>query len=216
MPELVERARALVVDDRRAILGITGPPGAGKSTLVEDLLARLRDGSTDDWVAHVPMDGFHLADVQLRTLGLLDRKGAPETFDSAGFVAALERLLTHTDEVVYLPGFERETEQPIAASIAVSPATRLVVTEGNYLLLTEGAWPQVRPRLAEVWYCELDEELRRSRLTARHIRSGKQPDDARRWVLGTDQANAERVALTRASADLVIAAGCLPPAGGSG
>ncbi len=216
MQDLVERARALVVDDRRAILGVTGPPGAGKSTLVEDLLARLRDVSTDDWVAHVPLDGFHLADVQLRRLGLLDRKGAPETFDPAGFVAALDRLLTDTDEVVYMPGFERETEQPIAASIAVSPATRLVVTEGNYLLLTEGAWPRVRSRLAEVWYCELDEDLRESRLTARHIRFGKQPDDARRWVLGTDQANAERVALTRPSADLVIATGRLPAAGGSG
>jgi pantothenate kinase len=216
MEELADRARSLVDGDRRAVLGITGPPGAGKSTLVEDLLTRLRDGRDDDWVAHVPMDGFHLADVQLRRLGLFDRKGAPETFDSAGFVAALDRLLEDSGEVVYMPGFERDTEQPIAASIAVPPSARLVVTEGNYLLLAEGAWPRVRSRLAEVWYCDVDDDLRKSRLAARHVRFGKQPADARRWALGTDQANAEQVAMTRESADLIVAIGALPADGAPG
>jgi pantothenate kinase len=212
--ELADRARSLVVDGRRAVLGITGPPGAGKSTLVEQLLTRLREGPDDDWVAHVPMDGFHLADVQLRRLGLLDRKGAPKTFDSAGFVAALDRLLGDSGEVVYLPGFEREIEQPIAASLAVPSSARLIVTEGNYLLVPDGAWRSVRSRLTEVWYCDVDDDLRQSRLAARHVRFGKQPADARRWALGTDQANAEQVARTRESADLVVAMGVLPTLGG--
>lgn len=215
---LAERARELGSADLRAILGITGPPGAGKSTFVSLLLAELaagagRDGSDSatresSWVAHVPMDGFHLADVQLRRLGLLDRKGAPETFDVAGYAAALERLRRDAGVVVYMPGFEREIEQPIAASIAVPPTARLLVTEGNYLLLGDGdgdgAWAKARSCLDEVWYCDLDEQIRRSRLVARHVRFGKSPAAAEEWVARSDEANAQRVVATREAADLVI------------
>ena len=210
---LGERARGLVARAAlgrggRAVLGITGAPGAGKTTLVERLLAELAEhppeGAGADWVAHVPMDGFHLADAQLDRLGLRDRKGAPETFDAAGYAAMLERVRTDTSETVYAPGFERDLEQPIAAALAVPPSARLVITEGNYLLLDEPAWHRVREAMDEVWFCDLDDPTRLERLVARHVEFGKEPDAAALWVDRVDQANATLVAATRARADLVV------------
>lgn len=213
--ELAARARALVRPGRRALLGIAGSPGSGKSTLAETLLAALRghedaeraerrEAAAGDWVAHVPMDGFHLADTELDRLGRRDRKGAPDTFDAAGYAALLRRLREDEDEVVYAPGFERDLEQPIAGTIPVPRTARLVITEGNYLLLDEGDWAGVRPRLDEVWYCELDERERVRRLVARHERFGKDHAAAVAWALGTDQRNADLVAGTRHRADLVV------------
>jgi pantothenate kinase len=208
--ELAARARGLLAHRDRAVLGITGAPGAGKTPLVELLLAALRDAppegmNKDTWVAHVPMDGFHLADVQLDRLGLRDRKGAPETFDASGYHATLRRILDDDPaEVVYVPGFERLLEQPLAAAIAVLPEARLVLTEGNYLLLDDGAWPQVRAAMTEVWYVDLPDDVRRRRLIERHVTFGKTPEAAREWVDRSDEANAAVVRAVRSAADLVV------------
>ncbi|WP_189955084.1 nucleoside/nucleotide kinase family protein [Streptomyces alanosinicus] len=210
--DLLVRARGLVRDGRRAVLGIAGSPGAGKTTLAGHLVRAL-NGDEPRWAAHVPMDGFHLADVELDRLGRRDRKGAPDTFDAAGYAALLRRLRDDTDEVVYAPGFERVLEQPLAGAIPVPPAARLVVTEGNYLLLTEGSWARVRPCLDEVWFCETDEHERVRRLIARHEEFGKEHDTAVAWVLGTDQRNADLVAATRGRADLVVPPAALPAVG---
>ncbi|MFJ3660194.1 nucleoside/nucleotide kinase family protein [Streptomyces sp. NPDC090119] len=213
--DLLLRARSLVKGGRRAVLGIAGGPGAGKTTLAGHLVHALNaDGPP--WVAHVPMDGFHLADAELDRLGRRDRKGAPDTFDAAGYAALLRRLReapADADEVVYAPAFERDLEQPVAGSIPVPPSARLVVTEGNYLLLREGSWAGVRPLLDEVWYCEVDEPERVRRLVARHVEFGKEHTAAVAWVLGTDQRNAELIATTRDRADLVIPASALPVPG---
>ncbi|MEW2401261.1 nucleoside/nucleotide kinase family protein [Streptomyces sp. NPDC046862] len=207
--DLLERAASLVRPGHRALLGVTGSPGAGKTTLAEQLVRALNaDGQP--WAAHVPMDGFHLADVELRRLGRLDRKGAPDTFDAAGYAALLRRLREEEDDVVYAPGFERVLEQPIAGAIPVPRTARLVVTEGNYLLVEDGDWARVRPRLDEVWFCELDEAERVRRLVARHEEFGKDHDEAVAWVLGSDQRNAELVAATRHRADLVVPGTALP------
>ncbi|MER6547959.1 nucleoside/nucleotide kinase family protein [Streptomyces sp. NPDC001250] len=204
--DLLDRARGLVRDGRRAVLGIAGSPGAGKTTLAEQLVRALNaDGPP--WVAHVPMDGFHLADVELDRLGRRSRKGAPDTFDPAGYAALLRRLREDTEDVVYAPGFERVLEQPLAGVIPVPPAARLVVTEGNYLLLAEGSWARVRACLDEVWFCETDEDERVRRLIARHEEFGKDHEAAVAWVLGTDQHNAELIATTRGRADLVVDCG---------
>ncbi|OLZ74841.1 nucleoside/nucleotide kinase family protein [Streptomyces sp. IMTB 2501] len=204
--DLLSRARGLVRDGRRAVLGIAGSPGAGKTTLAEQLVRALNaDGPP--WAAHVPMDGFHLADVELDRLGRRDRKGAPDTFDPAGYAALLRRLHEDTDDVVYAPGFERVLEQPLAGAIPVPPTARLVVTEGNYLLLTEGSWARVRPFLDEVWFCETDDDERVRRLIARHEEFGKDHDTAVAWVLSTDQRNADLIATTRGRADLVVSSG---------
>ncbi|MEV7788145.1 nucleoside/nucleotide kinase family protein [Streptomyces sp. NPDC088106] len=208
--DLLRRARSLPGDGRRAILGIAGGPGAGKSTLAARLVREL-NGAGEPWVAHVPMDGFHLADAELDRLGRRDRKGAPDTFDAAGYAALLRRLRQEADgEIVYAPGFERVLEQPLAGAVPVPPAARLVVTEGNYLLLDTGAWAQVRPWLDEVWFCALDEEERLRRLIARHVEFGKSHAEAVAWVERSDRRNAELVAGTRGRADLVVPASALP------
>ncbi len=208
--DLLSRARSLPRGGRRAVLGITGSPGAGKSTLAERLVRELNGGG-QAWVAHVPMDGFHLADAELDRLGRRNRKGAPDTFDAAGYAALLRRLHEETGgDVIYAPGFERVLEQPIAGAVPVPPTARLVVTEGNYLLLETGAWARVRQQLDEVWFCELDEQERIRRLIARHEEFGKSHERAVDWVLGSDQRNAELVATTRDRADLVVPPTAMP------
>jgi pantothenate kinase len=196
---LLARALQLVQDGRRAILGIAGPPGGGKSTLAEMVVAGLGDRA-----ALVPMDGFHLAQPELVRLGRRDRMGAPDTFDAAGYVALLARLRSHQDAVVYAPAFRREIEEPIAGALAVPRSVPLIVTEGNYLLLAEGDWARVRPLLDEAWYVEMDEDTRLGWLIQRHIDFGKAPDAARAWVMRSDQANAAAVAATRERADVVV------------
>ncbi|MFI0777713.1 nucleoside/nucleotide kinase family protein [Streptomyces sp. NPDC021212] len=199
--QLLDRARRLADSGGRRLLGIAGPPGAGKTTLAEYLVGALGPARA----VLVPMDGFHLADVELRRLGLLDRKGAPETFDPYGYTALLRRLKEpRPGEPVYAPGFERELEQPIAGSIPVDPEVPLVITEGNYLLLDDAPWHPVRALLDETWWVELDTEERVRRLIDRHERFGKEPAEAERWVLTTDEANARLVAPGRDAADLVI------------
>ena len=207
--QLLARARSLVRGGRRAVLGVTGEPGAGKTTFAEALLDALADtppagAEPGRWVAHVPMDGFHLADVELVRLGRRDRKGAPDTFDAAGYAALLRRLHDDRDEVVYAPAFERVLEQPIAGSIPVPPEARLIVSEGNYLLLHDGDWALVGAQFDEVWYCDLDDDERLRRLVARHEAFGKDHAAAVAWATGTDQRNAELIAGTRHRADLVV------------
>jgi pantothenate kinase len=208
---LVGRARGLVAGGRRAVLGITGAPAAGKTTLAEQLIAALAPApppglTAGTWLAHVPMDGFHLADAELDRLGLRDRKGAPETFDALGYAALLQRFREDADETIYAPGFERVIEQPIAGAIAVPPEARLIITEGNYLLLDDPRWARVRPLLSEVWYVELEHPERLRRLIERHIRFGKDEPSAVAWATGTDERNARLVAATKQRADLIVGA----------
>ncbi|MER7763959.1 nucleoside/nucleotide kinase family protein [Streptomyces sp. NPDC097619] len=197
---LAARAGALVRRGGRRILGITGPPGAGKSTLA----ARLAGLLGPDCAVVVPMDGFHLAGAELARLGRADRKGAPDTFDAAGYTALLARLRAPGTATVYAPAFDRALEEPVAGSIPVAPEVPLVITEGNYLLHADGGWAGIRPLLDEVWYLAPEENLRVRRLVDRHVRHGKAPEAARAWVTRSDEANARLIAAGRERADLVI------------
>ncbi|MFG1676548.1 nucleoside/nucleotide kinase family protein [Micromonospora sp. NPDC049282] len=199
LDELVARARALAEDGPRQLLGIAGAPGVGKSTLAERVVAEV--GPT---ARLVPMDGFHLAGSALARLGRAARKGAPDTFDVNGFVATLRRLRRLEPTSVWVPEFRRDLEEPVAGAIEVPPAVRLVVTEGNYLLLRDDPWEEVRSLLHQAWFLDLDAELRLRRLTARHETHGKSPEQARAWALGSDEENARLVAGTAAHADLVV------------
>jgi len=197
-PGLIARARHLVADGSRRILGITGAPGAGKSTLAAALAEALGPVA-----AVAPMDGFHLRQAEIDRLGLADRKGAPETFDVAGYVALL-RELRSADHDVAAPAYDRGIEEPVPGVLVVPSAARLVITEGNYLLLAEDGWGEVADLLDEVWYAETAEQTRISRLARRHRDSGKAPAQAEAWTHGSDQRNADLVAGTRQLADLVV------------
>ena len=191
---------ALMNGGGRKILGIVGPPGCGKSTLAAALLQMLGND-----VVAVPMDGYHLANTELARLGRAGRKGAEDTFDSAGYVALLRRLRDQKiDEIVYAPEFRREIEEPIANAIPVFPDTRLVITEGNYLLLDHGHWASVSDLLDEIWYVDVDHAVRRDRLVKRHMRFGRSQSEAEDWVATTDEPNAVRIEATKYRADVLF------------
>jgi pantothenate kinase len=204
LEDLVERLAVDLSADARRVVGIAGAPGSGKSTLASLLARVLSSRLGEDAVAVVPMDGFHLADVTLDALGLAERKGAPETFDADGYAALLRRLREPGERPVYAPGFERGLEQPLAAAVVVPPAARVVLTEGNYLLLGSPEWVAVREALDEVWFCAADHGVRRDLLVARHVTFGKAPERAREWVGRVDEPNAALVETTRSRADLVV------------
>ena len=201
---LTHRARALAAAGGRRVLGICGAPGAGKSTLAERLVTVLAGSAV-----LVGMDGFHLAQRELRRLGREHRKGAPDTFDAAGYVDLIRRLRRNGPdqpgaETVYAPEFRREIEEPVACAVPIAPEVPLVVTEGNYLLLPDAPWNALRATLDEVWFLAPDESVRLARLIERHRRYGRSDAEARDRAHGSDQANAERILATADRADLVV------------
>jgi len=196
---LVERARLLATAPTRRILGLTGAPGAGKSRLAGEIVDALGAAAV-----LVPMDGFHLAEAELRRLRMQDRKGAIDTFDAGGFVALLRRLRDAGEPMVYAPTFRRDLEEAIAGAICVPSNVPLVVTEGNYLLSPDGEWAAVRGLLDEVWYVEPDDEDRLDRLIRRHMEFGRDFEAASAWARGTDQRNAELIDATKVWADLIV------------
>jgi pantothenate kinase len=195
-------------DGRRRVVGIAGPPGAGKTTLVEALLA----GASDEdrlrgRVAHVPMDGFHLPDAELVRLGRRDRKGAPDTFDPAAYAAVLADLRRSPRLVVTAPTFDHAVGEPAPGGITVDRAADVVLTEGNYLLLEHPSWRAVRDLLDEVWFCALDDAVRRDRLVSRHVQAGRDRAGATAWVDRSDETNARLVNATPRRADVVVVDG---------
>jgi len=197
--ELLARASALMTRER-ALLGICGAPASGKSTLAERLVTTLGPSAV-----HIGMDGFHLAQVELNRLGRTERKGAPDTFDGAGYVNLLRRLRSRPDgEVVYAPGFRRDLEEPIAGAAPVPPEIRLIVTEGNYLLVDEPPWRSVRGLLDEAWFLDAPPETRHEWLIARHRAFGRSLVEARERTFGSDERNAILIEATREAADLIV------------
>ena len=199
LAELVERAAGLGSSGRRALRGICGPPGVGKSTLAAALVNRVPVPA-----ALVGMDSFHLAQDRLTQLGSRDRMGAIDTFDAWGFVALVQRLRNSPGEIIYAPEFRRDLEISIAAAVPVEPQVQLVVIEGNYLLVPDQPWGKLSTVFDEIWYCERDENLRIADLIARHRAYGKSDEDARRWVFESDQKNAQLIQTTRSRADLIV------------
>ena len=200
-PECQRRVAELLASGRRCLLGIVGAPGAGKSTLSQ-AIGRQWPGQ----VQEVAMDGFHLANSELERLGRRQRKGAPDTFDAAGYVQLLQRIKTQKggDLPIYASEFRRAIDEAVAGAVAVQCDTPLIITEGNYLLLDDAPWHQVAGVLDEVWFVNVPDELRRARLVARHMQFGRSAQQARDWVMQTDEPNAVRIAATRTRADLQV------------
>lgn len=197
--ELRERVRSLAASGRRHLLGITGAPGAGKSTVAEALV---QDGVS----VLVGMDGYHLGDHLLVERGMRVRKGAPDTFDVEGFVALLERIRAQRpgDREVFAPLFDRGIENAIGSAVPVDASVPVVIVEGNYLLHDDGGWESVRDVLDEVWFLDPGESTRMERLIARHERYGRDAEAARARATGSDERNAALVRATRLRADLIV------------
>ncbi|MFB6893722.1 nucleoside/nucleotide kinase family protein [Kitasatospora sp. NPDC056327] len=194
----------------RTVLGLAGPPGAGKSTLARHLVAEVERREGPGSAAYLPLDGFHLAAAQLDRLGLGDRKGAPATFDAFGYVALLRRVATDRFHDIYVPDFDRDLDEPVAARHVVHPRARLVVTEGNYLAAADHPWPEARRFLRELWYVETDDAVREERLLGRHRAGGRDEAAARQWVSGNDRPNGEYVKAGREACTRVVRVGRLP------
>ena len=196
---LLARCRELAGDSTRRVIGVTGPPGSGKSSFVRALTEELGARAVS-----LPMDGFHLSNDVLIALGRRERKGAPDTFDVAGYTALMQRVRAASDPVVYAPQFDRSREIAIASALPIPSAVPLVVTEGNYLLHQGQGWERVRPLLDAVWYLDVpDGELRR-RLVARRVAHGEAAQEANGWVENVDLPNGRLVALTKDRADVIV------------
>lgn len=183
----------------RVILGIAGPPGSGKSRLA----TRVTEHAAATVPSSVaPMDGFHRSNDDLRGLGLLDLKGVPESFDADGFVAKVRELREGGRTVVW-PTYDRTREEVVAHGSVIGPDIRLIVVEGNYLLLDAPPWDQIRPLLHATWFLDVPEDVLVPRLRRRH-ESHRSPPDACAKVQSTDLPNATLVASTRDRADVII------------
>ena len=176
----------------RTLIGIVGKPGAGKSTIVEEIQKRF-DSNT---VSIIPMDGFHLSNEELISLGRRERKGAPDTFDVESFTSLIKRVKINHNVDHKFPIFHREIEASIADEGAVPKESRVIVIEGNYLFSTDHNWDGIYSLLDHTWFIEIDDEVRIERLIARHVRYGKTPEEAEAWSRGSDETNARFIGLT--------------------
>ncbi|WP_461188070.1 nucleoside/nucleotide kinase family protein [Arthrobacter sp. Z4-13] len=202
-PEITEAVAALRVTlygGRRTLLGIAGAPGSGKSTFAAWLQQQFGPGQA----VVVPMDGFHLGNAIIDGTPLRQRKGAIDTFDAGGYLSLLRRLVRRDEPVVYAPEFRRTLDEPVAASIRIPAEVPLVITEGNYLLMEQEPWKDIRAQLDEVWFVDTPHALRMSRLVERHVAYGMEPAAAKAWATGPDEANAVLIHATRPAADRII------------
>jgi pantothenate kinase len=204
LPAALDAVRPLLAAPGRILVGLTGPPAAGKSTLATALAAALTNDFGAKAVA-VPMDGFHLANAELARLGFENRKGAPETFDAAGYVNLLQRLREDRTSIVYAPTFNRTINESIGSAIPVGPEVRVVVTEGNYLLLDTPPWHEIRPLLDLALYLDAPQSTRHSALVRRQLARGLSRPAAQAWAGGSDAANARLIESTRDRADRILA-----------
>lgn len=208
-PSVIGAARAalaplLAASDKRLIVGIAGPPAAGKSTLASALAKDIAREHGPRFAIAVGMDGFHLANSELSRLGLNSVKGSPDTFDAYGFIAMLKRLREESEPVVYAPRYSRTVHESIGSAVPIDSHVRVVVIEGNYLLLPKPPWNEVKSLLDLAFYLDAPSTARVDALLRRQRSRGLDAEAAHDWVHRSDEANAQLIETTKAYADAVL------------
>ena len=191
-------------DKGRYFLGITGCPAAGKSMLAKKLTDKINFRTGEDLAVIVPMDGFHLPNNILKERKLTKLKGAPETFDAVSFVKLINRLHEFPNLSIMCPAYDRITHNPIENAITIRPCNRLIIVEGNYLLLNVPPWNTIRTIMDKVWYIDTPLETVKERLLRRHTAGGTSKKEAVRKVVSVDIPNAELVRKTLLLADRIV------------
>ena len=196
--QITERAKA----GKRMMIGVAGPPAAGKSTLAELLVDRLNE-SADTNAALVPMDGYHLDNEALDALNLRERKGAPQTFDADGFVALVSQISGSSDAVSYAT-FDRTNDRTVPNSASVAANTDIVVVEGNYLLLNTEPWSQLKALFDLSIFIRPSIKTLEERLIQRWLSYGFEQEAAEKKALSNDIPNARTILDQSSQADLTF------------
>lgn len=199
---LAERLIAEQGSERR-LIAIAGAPGSGKSTIAETLLERI-EARLPGMAAILPMDGYHYDDMVLEARGERARKGAPFTFDTGGLRTMLSRLHAEAEQTIAVPVFDRKIEIARAGARLIGPEARLILVEGNYLLLDDDDWPGLAPFFDLTVFLDVPGEVLRERLRRRWEGFGLAPDIMRRQMEGNDFLNIDTVLTGSRPADLII------------
>jgi pantothenate kinase len=185
-------ARSELEVEKRLLVAVAGAPGAGKSTLAEALLGELNSAGSVNCSAIVPMDGFHLDNVLLDAAGLRDVKGSPQTFDAAGLHSLLRRVAGN-ESPVFVPVFDRSIDLSRAAADVVNEQHRIVLVEGNYLLLDEYPWNNLAGLFDLTVFIDVPVDLLRTRLLNRWSGFGLSTEQAQHKAEANDLPNGQRV-----------------------
>jgi pantothenate kinase len=205
MNMLVQEAARMLTSSQRSILGIAGPPGAGKTTLAKAIFEQLSNlPEYHNEVVLLPMDGFHLPNTILEKKSIKDIKGAPETFDTQAYIELLQNVKDRPEKTWYAPGFDRTKDDVVPKMYTISPSVKLIITEGNYLLMP-GPWKPIKMLCDSTWFLDIDPKIERKRLINRHIEENmRSPGSASEWVDRSDLKNAELVRSQSTKADQYI------------
>ncbi|AVA20209.1 nucleoside triphosphate hydrolase [Rhizobium sp. LEGMi198b] len=186
---------------KRFLVAIAGPPGAGKSTLADNVAKALKAKGESAEV--LPMDGFHMDNAVLIEKGLLKRKGVPESFDVRAFLDIVKAVRA-ADQEVLVPVFDRSREIAIASARIVSPDHRFIVIEGNYLLFSQGKWAELEGMFDYSIMLAPPIEVLEQRLWERWRGYDLDDEAAGAKVYGNDLPNGRLILENRRPADFTI------------